>query len=711
MRSNAILFSTIAALAMCAGWANTARAADEAPAKDADLPIKRVTLYTSGVGYFERTGAVSGDATETLSFPVEQVNDVLKSLVLLDYGGGGIQPVTYGAQDPLTKQLMAFSIDLSDSPDMASLLNRMRGAKVSVRIGATEYTGVVVGVEQHTVGLPNNGGTGKEQTLNILGEDGLHAIKLSDITGLKIVDPKLDRELRESLATIAEGRDTTKRPIRLAFHGAGRRSVLVGYLTEAPLWQSTYRLVLGEKPLLQGWALVQNTSQDDWNGVDLSLVSGRPISFTQDLYTPIYVTRPEIKPQMQAMTGPVTYGGNLNSEPQHAPVAAMPPPPAPEPPPPPPPAPEPANSVQLSDGNGGAVYASGANDRSGLSGMPGQMIALSKSAGTQGAQMGQSLFSYNIKTPVSVPRQQSAMIPFVSAGITAEPVSIYNSAVNADHPLSGTRIVNTTALHLMGGPITVFDSAGSANGYVGDALIDDTEPGQKRLISYAVDVAVDAAMETNGEDNGQVVSIVINKGALIVANKTRTSSKYTLKNHAQKARMIVVEDAYPGDEWHMIAPEKVTEHTKDVDRFDVPVAAGASKTFVVTREKTEDEAVGLIDCDMETLLQYRQSGRISPEMRDTLQEVIRRRQAVAHIDKEMSNRKSELDRLAQGQQRIRDNMKALDHGSSLYKRYVGELDAQETRLQSLQDQITQLQAGREQAQTDLSTYVSKLTVK
>ena len=719
MRASGIVLSTLSALSLGSLWVTATRA----EGTDAELPVKRVTLYTSGVGYFERSGAVSGDATETLLFPVGQVNDVLKSLILLDYGGGAIQPVTYGARDPLDKQLQAFSIDLSDAPAMAVLLGRMRGATVTVTVrplpaegaapltpnpGGGTLTGTVLGVEARTVTLPNNGGTTVEQTLNLLSDDGLHAVKLSDIAGVKIADPKLDRELREALSTIAQGRDTTKRPVRLSFHGTGKRDVLVGYLTEAPLWQTTYRLVLGDKPLLQGWALVQNTSQDDWDGVDLSLVSGRPISFTQDLYTPLYVSRPEIKTQLQVATGPVTYDSNLREDAKAggggypgAPMAAAPPPA---------PAAEPSQTFETLNATGSIAYSTTEGD------MPAhksaaRMQALSKSMSTQGAQLGQSLFSYHIKTPVSVPRQQSAMIPFVSAGISATPVSIFNAGVNAVHPLSGTRVTNNTAFHLMGGPITVFDNSGSENGYVGDALIDDTEPGQKRLISYAVDTAVDAVQEPNADDGAEITSLVINKGVLVVTNKEQTSTKYTFKNHASKARTVVVEDPYPGDDWELLTPAKATEHTREVDRFDVPVDAGASKTFVVSRERTEDEDVALLDTDLNTIVAYMKNGKISPAVKDALQEVIKRRQAVSHIDKEIANRRSDSNVIAQGQERIRNNMKALDHTSALYKRYVGELDAQETKLQSLQDQITQLQADRNKAQNELANYVGSLTLK
>ena len=236
-----------------------------------------MTLYTSGVGYFERSGAVDGDAAQTLLFPIGQVNDVLKSLVLLDTGGGSIRPVTYAAQDPLDRQLRSFSVDLSDNPDRATLLNRLRGTSVTVTAGTETVTGTIIGVETQTVTLPNGGGTTPQSTLNLAADDGLHSIPLSTVSALKINDPKVASELNQALAVVAQGRDAGKRAVRLDFAGRGRREVTVGYLTEAPLWQTTYRLVLGKSPVLQGWALVQNTSQDDWNDVGLTLVSGRPI--------------------------------------------------------------------------------------------------------------------------------------------------------------------------------------------------------------------------------------------------------------------------------------------------------------------------------------------------------------------------------------------------------------------------------------------------
>ena len=211
---------------------------------------------------------MDGDATQTLLFPVGQVNDVLKSLVLLDTGGGSIRPVTYAAQDPLDRQLQSFSVDLSDNPDRATLLNRLRGTSVTVTAGTETVTGTILGVETQTVTLPNGGGTTPAVHAEPVG--GGRAALHSPGDDLRAQDQRPEGRRRNSIRLwrwSAQGRDAGKRAVRLDFAGRGRREVTVGYLTEAPLWQTTYRLVLGKSPVLQGWALVQNTSQDDWNGV------------------------------------------------------------------------------------------------------------------------------------------------------------------------------------------------------------------------------------------------------------------------------------------------------------------------------------------------------------------------------------------------------------------------------------------------------------
>jgi len=697
----------------------------------AALPVTGVTLYTSGVGYFERGGVVDGDAAQTLLFPVGQINDVLKSLVLLDNGGGTIRPVTYGALDPVTKQLQAFSVDVSDNPDQATLLNRMRGAAVTLTYagaaGPRVIAGTIVGTQTQTVTLPNGGGTTQQTFLTLLTDGALRTILLAAITDTRIDDPELKRELGAALAVVAQSRDAGKRPVTLSFAGRGRRSVLVGYLTEAPLWQSSYRLVLGKTPVLQGWAMVQNTSQDDWNNVHLTLVSGRPISFLQDLYTPLYVPRPVVQASVLGSPTPQTYQGNLNQDISSNAPAETPPPSglmrAP--------ATSPISADEQSRMNvtgninklsvGGAGFGGTYGGRRPQSGytingnqynnsLSYTQALVQAAPKTSGAELGTALFTYKIAAPLSIGRQKSAMIPFVSSPVQALAVSIYNPAVQADHPLLGARLKNTSGLHLMGGPLTVFDEgAAGSTAYVGDALVDDTEPGQTRLISYAVDLGLDAHSE-NGPGKGQVFAVKLYQGNLIIKTHREQSRLYTVKNNSDKARMVVIEHPYHGADWTLLEPIKADERTADMLRFDLPVTAHESRKLAVREAYPDVTAYGLLDADFDTLLVTVKNGEADPTVSAALKDIIARRTKIAGIQAKISSMDAEIQSITQGQERIRNNMRELDRTSALYRRYVGELDAQETHLNDLQSRKAALQSEMAQAQTALNDYVAGINL-
>lgn len=722
---------TRAAVLLMLASATPAAAQTLTPAADtAPLPVTGVTLYTSGVGYFERGGEVSGEAAETLLFPVGQVNDVLKSLVLLDTGGGGIRPVTYGASDPVGRQLQAFSVDVSDNPDPATLLNRMRGADVTVSYadagGPKTATGTIVGVQTQTVALPGNAGTTQASFLTLLAGGGLKTIPLASVTDTQINDAGLRAELASALSALSQSRDSSKRPVTLHFAGSGRRRVLIGYLTEAPLWQSSYRLVLGKEPLLQGWATVQNTGQDDWNAVRLTLVSGRPISFIQDLYTPLYVSRPVVEAAVNASPTPQTYGGNLNADESKvasvrtsnreagndnpvsvsasaAPMAAYAEVPAPGTPPPPP---KRRALSSVVNGTFGLESSSG-NSLDGNGQVQMAAGAMRDAVKTSGGRLGTALFTYSIKTPVSIPRQKSAMIPFVAGAVSAQSVSIFNPAVQSDHPLLGARIKNTTGLHLMGGPLTVFDEdAAGSTAYVGDALVDDTEPGQTRLVSYAVDLGLDAHGEP-GRGLGRTTTIKLYNGNLVVKSRRETSQIYTIKNNSDKARLVVVEHPYHGANWELLEPAKADEQTGDLRRFDLPVPAHASKKLVVREAYPDVSQYGLLDADTDTLLVYVSQAEASPAVKAALRDILGRRSKIAGFESRIAALGGTIQNLGQGQTRIRNNMRELDRASALYKRYVAELDAQETRLNALAAQKAALQTELAQAQAALNSAVAR----
>jgi hypothetical protein len=263
-------------------------------------------LFSSGVGYFNRAGRIDGSAAVDLSFRAEQVNDILKSLVLFD-PGGTVKPVTYATREAVPSRVGAAAQAIDPNLTLGTLLRRFQGARVRLEMGEA-VEGRIVSVSMKA--LPAVDGIVQTDVVNVLTEGGLRAVPLEQVRQVKLLDERLDRELRESLEMLAGGLNDDRRKVELHFAGKAAREVRAAYLQEMPVWKTSYRLVLDdkEKPYLQGWAHVENTTDEDWKEVRLSLVSGRPISFIQDLYQPLYIPRPVVQAQVTGSPVPQTYG-------------------------------------------------------------------------------------------------------------------------------------------------------------------------------------------------------------------------------------------------------------------------------------------------------------------------------------------------------------------------------------------------------------------
>ena len=284
------------------------------PAADppqAALPLSEIVLYSSGVGYFQRDGVVDGRQELELRFKVDQVNDLLKSLVVQDFDGGQARAVTYDSRDPVAKTLKTFAVDVTANLGLTKLLERIRGEAVEVAAPGM-LRGVILGVEQKKEKVGEKDVVEVEY-LTLVAPDGIRSIPLSQVQRIRLENPRLNEELQQALQVLASGRDTQRKAVRFEFDGAGRRRVRVGYIAETPVWKTSYRLALAEgKPaFLQGWAIVENTGDEDWSNVRLALVSGRPISFIMDLYEPLYAKRPVVVSELYQSLRPQVYDLSL----------------------------------------------------------------------------------------------------------------------------------------------------------------------------------------------------------------------------------------------------------------------------------------------------------------------------------------------------------------------------------------------------------------
>jgi Carboxypeptidase regulatory-like domain len=280
----------------------------------ANLPVRRVILYKSGVGYFEHVGRVDGDQTVQIDFTSGQLNDVLQSLTILDLNGGRVAGVDYNSEAPLSERLGTLRLPLEQNTNISNFYGALRGARLEIRSGTTTITGRLLSVERKT---RVSGGTTLEVDLATLVSDSgeVRSIEITPAVSVRLAEPGLTGEVNRYLSLLSSVREQDLRRLTIATAGSGDRQLYVSYISEVPVWKTTYRIVMpskpGDEPLLQGWAIVDNTVGEDWNNVELSLVAGAPQSFIEQLSQPYYARRPVVSLPETAQLAPQTHEGAM----------------------------------------------------------------------------------------------------------------------------------------------------------------------------------------------------------------------------------------------------------------------------------------------------------------------------------------------------------------------------------------------------------------
>ena len=647
-------------------------------AAPADLPLQSITLYASGVGHFRHAGPVPAGAEVTLSLTADELNDALKSLTVGGTGGSGGVSVSYPGQAGIDERLAAFGVDVRGVDSRFALLERLRGVPVRVTLGGGDtQAGRVLAVEERKVEVGEDVAT--RRVLTLVSEEGLLDVDLEKVSGLKIDDERLRGELASAMELLAGQRDTRRKPLVLTFAEASD-AARVSYLAAAPLWKLSYRLDLsGDTPRLQGWAIVDNTSDRDWEGVSVTLVSGRPASFVQDLYTPEYLDRPVVRPERFAGLVPVEHDqeGRLGVDVagESAPMRlgrALKSPAAPT-----------AGAGFLGGGGGGSSFADD-----------------SVASAAEAADLGE-LFAYTLKDPVDLDRGASAMLPVLDGEVGATRVSIFNAGVLAKHPMRGVRLKNTTDLKLDAGPVTVLDGGA----YAGDARLGFTAPGDDRLLTYAVDLEVTATTEQDGDSTRTAASF--DRGALIVRVRDVRENRYGFRNASSDARDLLVEVPRLGG-YELLDPPAGVETTADRYRVPLAVDAGGQAEAKISQVRTRAERVSLIDLDGAGLDRIAIGTSLDAAAKAKLAEAAKLRRSLTEAERAVEALDAERDRIAQEQARIRENLRPLDRDSALRQRYVKMLDTQEDRLAEIIDERKRAEATVAERQAAFEAFLAGL---
>jgi len=682
-------FSLLGLLILSSWWLQgglQAQSAQESPARSASagttqLPLTSLVLYVSGVGYFNRQGRVSGNQEIELAFRSTEVNDLLKSLIVRDLDGGRVNGVTYGSQDPVEKRLKSFAVNLSGHPGIVAILSQLRGKDVVLAVPEAEE-GTLIGVE--AVADPE-GGAGSQ--INLLTVEGLRSFPLESVKSIRFSDPAVEEEFRKALAVIAENHDVNKKTLRFGFNGTGSRRVSLGYLTETPVWKTAYRLVLGEAGdhFLQAWAIVENASDEDWNQVSLSLVSGRPISFAMDLATPRYVARPVVRTVAAAAPEPQTYGDVMSKAAPPSPAMAAPS----------------RSTKEMMYEEAEAPAPEAYDDYA-------EIEADSVGAGVSGygtLEGGGNFVRYRIEVPVNLPRRESAMFPLLDGPVRGARVSVYDPAVDAVRPLLGVELVNTTPYTLLAGPLTIFETGA----YSGDALIEDLLPGGERLLTYAVDMETEVAP---APDTGTetIVTMTLAKGVCNLTVSAGRERTYNLRNSSPKAKEVILVAPYD-PAWTLVSPDRMPATTRDSYRFRVPLKVATTDTFKIREERQLYRSYGIVKLSDAQLLAYAGEKTAKPELKRAFASIVEKRSVLKDAGAERKEAERKLTQFKEEQNRIRSNMDSISSSSDLYKKYLKKLEAQENDIEALLEEIDGLYEKEKRLTKELEDYILSLEIK
>ena len=670
------LAAGVAAAALLAGAANAA-----------DLRLKRVLLSTGGVGLYEYEADVEGDASVELKAPLDQVDDILKSLVVFD-DKGGVGGLDLAGAEPLSETFRTLPFTAADLQSTPQLLNALRGAEVEVA-GPRALKGRIVAVAEETETSPQGATTRHRVTL--AGDAGLESFVLEQAESLRFADPAVREAVTKALTAVAADSEKGARVLRLKSSGQGARTLHVAYLAAAPVWKTSYRLVLdpdasAKTGRLQGWATLENFSGQDWSGVDLTLVSGRPVAYRQALYRVYKVDRPE---------APVDIGARLVPGVDHGAMAAPPPLPLR------PAAPRAKAVAALPNPRGMAL-----EDAAPFAGSPITQYErrLSPAAEAATAQEGETQVSFHLPFPVSVANGRTLSLPIVDARSPVERVAIYDPNVDAHHPLSAAELTNDGKAALPPGVVTIYEGGAAGASFVGDSRLSPTPAGETRLLSYALDQKTH--VEEDDSDNSAFVRARIAKGVLTIDDLTRRHTVYRVK--AAEPRHLVV-FALKLDGGRLTAPDP--KDVKEADgRYRAPfeLAAGDGQTFEIAQERTDQRLVALANLDDADLAIYAKSGQVDAQSRAALEKLAELRARQAEADRAVTETAAEIGGVEGDQTRLKDLLGSVKDGTDLAKRYLRKLDADETELESLNAARAQREKARDEAARAVEAFVAGL---
>jgi hypothetical protein len=688
----------------------------------AELPVRRVVLYKNGVGYFEHSGRVTGNQAVSIDFTSSQLDDVLQSLTALDLNGGRITGVSYNSTTPIDQQLKNIPLGLGEKPSTTELYASLAGAHVEVSgAGDAALSGRIVHYEirsEKTAG----GAEANHRVLTIVTDGGaIRSLEVGPTTSIRVLDGDLRRDLDEYLALLASTQSRQMRHLTLQAQGTGARDIRVSYISEVPVWKSTYRIVFPpsqsdkltapgdpEPAILQGWAVVDNTVGSDWDNVQLSLVAGAPQSFIEPLSQPIYTHRPTVAVPEAENTAPVVHDSALQSASETVEVNAdanglLAPQPS-------------ARKARVGHGSGGGVGGGRMFLGGGAGGVMGGILGgaapappppplIQDETNSASSNKFDDYFEYTVAQPVTLHKNESALVPVLQTNVQAERVTLWNPSQPV--ALRALWLTNSGTLTLDRGSFSVFES----NEFAGEGLTDPIHAGEKRLLSYAVDQAVHVSTEGH-HDTAHLQHIAVHDGVLIARSEQIREVTYLVHNAASDARDVILEHPLE-DGWKLTSGVKPVETSASSYRFRVIAQPGETVHLHVGETHVEGTRYELANVDDDQLDVLLTSGGDRSSLEKALAPVLAARAKVNDLGDQMDAKDDEIQKAEDDSKRLHDNIQGLKDSAeerTLASRYAREMNADEDQLQTLRKERTDLEQQQKAAQQALDEAIRNLNL-
>ncbi|MCE7028302.1 DUF4139 domain-containing protein [Jiella avicenniae] len=626
--------------------------------------IRRIVLYSGGVAEIVRSAEVSGDATIGMEVLLDQVNDVLKSLVVRNPGGGVGQVSLEGSVNAqeLSRAALFTPADLDSLP---LLLNKLKGARVRIE-GDRSVTGTVLGTSQPPAGESAEKSQRPLAIVAVLDETGsVRSLPVFADTSVEILDEDTAEELKKAVQSLSRSLSDDSRLVSVKVDGTGARTIEFDYVVAAPVWKSSHRLVLGKdgKGRLQSWAVIENATGENWSDVTVALSSGSPVTLRQNLFDPFFKERPEVPVFVDRQSIPDADRGTV---------------------------PSPAMSAKAGRSVGGA--AAFADNLMAAAPMPESAeFSIGEASEVGEAVEGDVSVTYPLPQPVTLDAGSTLSVPVVDSDVPAERIAVFTPDRGEIHPTAAVQLDNETGSALPAGIVTVYDPSG----YVGDSTLLPVPAGEERQVQFALDRKL--TVNTTEKPQELVSELRVVDGVLRYKSIQERHTVYTAQNAAEDERKLVINHPKLSG-WQLVADGRVGE-TEDSYRLEAVIPAGGTRDIAATYRFVRDEGFALVDASQSELLRFSSQSQ-DPALSADLKAIAGIQGEKTDLDRRIDTLSGQKQDIYAAQDRIRENVKAVGPGD-LRDRYLDTMRDQEDQLKAIDREIATLKSQREEVEARL----------